>query len=108
MISGALTKIASFGIYAGRYGGEEFLCFTSDIKKRDVAILGEEIRKSIENLKIPYTREKKSGYVTVSIGISAGNIHKYNYHEHFDKADKALYKAKEAGRNCIVLYTDYN
>ena len=106
MISGALTKIASFGIYAGRYGGEEFLCFTSDIKKRDVAILGEEIRKSIENLKIPYTREKKSGYVTVSIGISAGNIHKYNYHEHFDKADRALYKAKEAGRNCIVLYTD--
>lgn len=104
MISQALIKLKSENIFAGRYGGEEFLCFSSYVKSEDVIATAEAIRIAIQNLKIPYTRDINSKFVTVSIGISAGHIHRYNYVEHFDRADKSLYKAKEAGRNCVKLY----
>ncbi len=106
IISQALIELQSKNIFAGRYGGEEFLCFVSSIKPEDIIPTAEEIRKAIENLKIPYTRDIDSNVVTVSIGISEGHIHRYNYSEHFNRADKALYIAKNEGRNCVRLYND--
>ena len=63
--------------------------------------LARKITMEIEGLEIPHKSSKVSQYVTASIGISVCN-HEHN-HESYDSlillADKALYIAKEKGRN---------
>lgn len=83
-----------------RYGGEEFLAVLPDTNKEGAIKLGEEIRKSVEELKIPHIGSDVSKYVSLSIGVSTF------YPEDIGSAkeavalvDKALYSAKEMGRN---------
>ncbi|MDR0448243.1 MAG: sensor domain-containing diguanylate cyclase [Treponema sp.] len=83
-----------------RYGGEEFVVLVSDTAKEDAINLAERIRESIADspcifncIKIP---------ITVSIGIAA-SFQDCSIEGLIDKADKGLYKAKEAGRNQVVF-----
>lgn len=83
-----------------RFGGEEFVVlFRSDTKEHACAAC-ERIRVGIAENKFPQV-----GQVTVSIGAVQilGDI---GSTELLDKADQALYYAKEHGRNCFYLYED--
>ena len=85
-----------------RYGGEEFAIIMSDTDTKDSLIIAEKIRSEIEGLSILH---EGSSYnkVTVSMGVSTlleGMI--VSHAQLFDKADKALYKAKKTGRNKII------
>lgn len=92
--------------FSFRIGGEEFAIITSNMMDEDVVIYAENIRKSIENLKIHHEKSKVSDYVTASFGIinfsplaeilSADDI--YNI------VDQNLYDAKKDGRNRVVFY----
>ena len=80
-----------------RYGGEEFALILPANNKGASALLGERIRKSIENKRI--LRSK----FTISIGIASWPEDSANKKTLIEKADQALYKAKKKGKNRVVL-----
>ena len=81
-----------------RYGGEEFIVLMPSTDSRDAFTIAERIRNSIEGC----TFENMGG-ITVSIGLSE-RVDKEIIDDVINRADVALYRAKEAGRNRTVVY----
>ncbi|MDR0539104.1 MAG: GGDEF domain-containing protein [Spirochaetaceae bacterium] len=92
-------------VYAARVGGEEFIMLWTENRTIECERIGLKLRQLIIDLKIPHEKSKAAPYVTASIGmyIMRGGA-KSTPEELYRTADTALYKAKEWGRNCIVLY----
>lgn len=86
----------------GRYGGEEFVVVLPKTGIEQAIIIAEKIRKSIEQ-----STFSDNHSVTVSIGLTECNISNdtRTFNDLCKKADLALYKAKEEGRNRSVLYS---
>lgn len=82
-----------------RYGGEEFAVLLPDCPKEKAMDLAEKIRKKIEHQEIILRRERTS--ITVSIGVATFPHDARIREELIHKADEALYKAKEKGRNRV-------
>lgn len=87
-----------------RYGGEEFAIILPDTEPENAAKLAGKLRQNVSNQHIINKKTGKDfGKLTVSIGLTAYNLGE-NIMEFVDRADKALYMAKQDGRNtCIVL-----
>lgn len=88
-----------------RYGGEEFVVLLPNTTLGDAQQIAEKIRKGIEMERLPHASSRVAPYVTVSLGIAsiipqAGQSQKLL----MEQADKALYKAKEMGRNQVQIY----
>ncbi|MFC1508544.1 sensor domain-containing diguanylate cyclase [Candidatus Omnitrophota bacterium] len=77
-----------------RYGGEEFTIILPGTKKKDAFILAERLRKSVEE-------NKNLKNLTISIGIASFPEDAEEKELLISKADKALYKAKETGKNKV-------
>jgi|GEM_PF-2461615 len=94
--------------YSFRLGGEEFgLLFSGLDTEKSKAFL-EKIRSAIENLMIEHKGNTASKFVTASFGGICINLSKYTKTDIdtlYKAADEELYKAKDAGRNCIFLKT---
>lgn len=82
-----------------RYGGEEFLIIISQISRDYVLEKAEHIRKNVDEIKLPCKKEK----VTISLGMSCGKNYD-NINMIIEQADKALYRAKTSGKNCIEIF----
>jgi diguanylate cyclase (GGDEF)-like protein len=87
---------------AGRYGGEEFVVLLPESNPQDASIVGERVRKAIEETYFEGEEEQPLGSVTVSIGIATCLNNSLDHQELIKEADKALYKAKETGKNKVV------
>ena len=84
-----------------RWGGEEFLILLPDTNAEGSMIIAQKIRKSIEEIVINLTNAKKIQF-TVSIGVSQVNNKLNNDMEAtINRADEALYMAKNNGRNMV-------
>lgn len=104
MVASAIKKSArrSSDISA-RTGGEEFVIFTQGTSEKELIGLAMKIRTAIDELRIPHAYVNVSNYVTVSMGVSIITPNSSNsYEQLYENTDKALYKAKSNGRNCIV------
>ncbi|WP_075188299.1 sensor domain-containing diguanylate cyclase [Teredinibacter haidensis] len=88
---------------AGRYGGEEFAIILKDTGADGAMTLSERLRKSIESIVVEH--EGHNVRFTVSLGIAELNSSVKTPADWIECADKALYKAKNGGRNCSVIYT---
>lgn len=86
--------------FVGRYGGEEFLIVLPGCSREQVEHSAERIRCAVSGEPVP--GESCHIPVTVSIGASVAD-HGEGEQEILSAADKALYQAKVAGRNRIVL-----
>lgn len=88
---------------AARYGGEEFAIILYDLPQPQLLLFAEQLRAAIEALRIPHdTADGK--YVTVSIGIGIVEpALDRTTHGAIQFADEALYEAKQAGRNRVVI-----
>ncbi len=88
---------------AVRYGGEEFLVVVVNKTVSEAKDIAENIRVAINNLKL---KQKNSDnflpQISVSIGI-AETKNENNWKDLIDRADSALYEAKNSGRNCIKV-----
>lgn len=83
-----------------RWGGEEFVLICENVSVQQALLIAEKIRAAVEELIISH--EDKTIAVTVSIGI--GVVESQEQFENlFRRTDKALYRAKQLGRNCVVL-----
>ncbi len=88
--------------FVGRYGGEELSVVLPETDKEQALFAAERMRHSIESRKIKvYDEEVK---VTVSIGLATFPDDSDNGLSLIDKADQALYSAKESGRNRSCVY----
>ncbi len=88
------------GDSAFRFGGEEFCAILSNINEEGLLIVANNIKTAIENLNIEH-QKSELGYLSVSIGIAAMNAIPTTFDETVRVADKALYAAKESGRNRV-------
>ena len=86
-----------------RVGGEEFAAIFECANTEGAHILGERFRRSIEDLDIVF--EGKKIQVTISVGLSRWKEND-NLDDLLRKADKALYSAKDEGRNRVVLFNN--
>lgn len=84
-----------------RYGGEEFICI---LPKTDIAgavKIAEEMRSKVEALQIVHEHSLVNKYITISLGVSSVlPVEAIDSAVLVKDADKYLYEAKEAGRNC--------
>lgn len=94
-----LDNIASNSL-CGRYGGEEFIILLPETKPDAAMKMAENIRKQIDIAKI---LEDKFP-VTLSIGIASYPLHAQWKEDLIEKADQALYMAKQLGRNCCQCW----
>lgn len=89
-----------------RYGGEEFLLLIRGLEEDMAKSVGERIRRQLEKQKIYIDNENERKRVTVSCGVAQYPKHSSNIKEVIDCADKALYHAKEMGKNMVVCYDE--
>lgn len=87
------------GMLICRYGGEEFSVLLPDCSRQKALELAEEARRKVSEQTIILRREKTR--ITVSIGVAIFPKDAQNPRELIHKADQALYKAKEKGRNRV-------
>jgi diguanylate cyclase (GGDEF)-like protein len=86
-----------------RYGGEEFLVLLPEQPLEAAARVTERLRAAVEALGLPHPA---GGVVTVSAGVAALADEGCTPDELFELADKALYRAKEGGRNRVEVHRE--
>jgi len=84
----------------GRYGGEEFAVILPDTELKAAKRVIDELRQNFENL--PFDYENQTFMITFSAGIAA-YPDSNNFNILMDRADQALYRAKQQGRNLVVM-----
>ncbi|MBU0511830.1 MAG: diguanylate cyclase [Chloroflexi bacterium] len=87
----------------GRYGGEEFVILMPETGKHRATQVAERLRKEIENSRIAIDNDIIT--ITASLGIASDHHNNSSsLEELLNCADEALYEAKEAGRNRVVIW----
>lgn len=92
---------------AFRFGGEEFIVLLPNTSEEKAVIVGERIRYNIEKAIFPNEEKQPKGTLTVSVGVASTEKYEFKQVSSFiEAADSALYKAKNQGRNKVVLYKE--
>jgi len=90
-----------------RYGGEEFVAILPNTPAEGALHIAEIMRSHVENLAIPHEYSPSSNIVTLSLGVSTVVPSEHNSADNLiEAADKALYQAKESGRNKVMTLPD--
>jgi diguanylate cyclase (GGDEF)-like protein len=87
----------------GRYGGEEFSIILPDTSHDGALIVGERLRKAVEDKWINAYDEKINVHISIGIAVYPDNAEETS--QLIDRADQMLYKAKESGRNKVIAFT---
>ncbi len=99
LLASTLRKHLRNGDFIARYGGEEFVALLPGATADDALMVAEKLRERVQACPFNFRGERVT--ITMSFGIS-----EYRTLEApetvFERTDKALYKAKESGRNCCV------
>ena len=85
-----------------RYGGEEFIILLPNTHAEGALIVAEKIHNAVIGLNIPHAHSPAAPYVTVSQGIYTdvpAGVSREVEHLFVERADKALYHAKQTGKN---------
>lgn len=101
IVAMTVSKLLREVDFMARFGGEEFVVLLPETDADNALILLNRIREGLANKPLKYKEDKIS--LTVSIGISQFT-EKDTTETAFARADEALYKAKESGRNQCIIY----
>ncbi len=86
----------------GRFGGEEFIILLPETGAKEAALIAERLRQQVENIFI--TTPKGKATITVSLGVAALEKDKnLTLDQLINRADQAMYIAKDAGRNRVYV-----
>lgn len=107
MIADCLVKLVRRCDIVARYGGEEFGVILPETGVTSAKVLGQRIRRGIEQLKIVYNEQQIS--VTTSCGVASSekDMAESTRQSLINKADEALYTAKKEGRNRVVVFVEF-
>ena len=88
-----------------RYGGEEFIIILPDTSEEDAVRHANFIRSQVRDISVRY-RGSRLREITMSFGIASYPQNAESIAQLMRKADRALYAAKNAGRNCVIIHED--
>jgi len=100
-VAALLDAEKRFGDVVARYGGEEFAAILPHTDAADAAAWAERVRARLEREPVRWLG--KVVRVTASFGVASAPAHAGNAGELIEAADRALYLAKQRGRNTVVL-----
>ena len=90
--------------FVARYGGEEFVVLLLGASEDQAFETGERIRRGVRALKIPHAAGPEGQILTVSVGVSVVQpAPEITFEQVFRDADRALYAAKQAGRDRTTI-----
>lgn len=99
VIANTIVKHVSKGVFVGRYGGEEFVLIYSQTQEKELTKELNALNKYIARLPFKFKSDKVS--ITLSIGATHIKAND-NIHIAFERADQAMYKAKNNGKNQVI------
>lgn len=86
-----------------RYGGEEFVVLATNTDRPGALHLAEKVRTAVAESSFLLDESMQLTKVTLSVGVAQ---YRGNRKAFFRAADQALYRAKEAGKNCVMAESD--
>ncbi len=103
ILAGIMRKvIRKFDVLA-RYGGEEFVIILPETSKESARIMGEKMRRIVESYPFEGRETQPLGNVTISVGISTYPEDGNDRYTLIQRADDAMYQAKNNGRNAVCV-----
>jgi diguanylate cyclase (GGDEF)-like protein len=109
----SLQKIASIlrnamrdGDMIYRYGGEEFVAIFKGASGQDALSAAERLRMAVETTPITGDLLETVSPITISIGLALMPDHGSDINELIEKADRAMYQAKDSGRNRVQVWQE--
>ncbi len=99
-----MSEIRTIDI-AVRYGGEEIVVVLPETGKIGAFVVGERIRERVESTKLDYKGQNIN--LTISGGIASFPIDATDTENLIKNSDIAVYKAKETGKNHIVIFSEH-
>jgi diguanylate cyclase (GGDEF)-like protein len=102
-VSGKATSMIRGADLLARYGGEEFVVVMPQTEASGAATIAGRLREAVEGMAMDVAGQPVK--VTISIGVASyvPQSGKLSVEEFIDRADKALYDAKNSGRNRVVI-----
>lgn len=105
-VSTSLQKQSRDTDTVARYGGEEFVIIAPEMDKDQARPFAERVRALIADTEFKNEQMPTGKHITISIGVGVYPGDGNTYDELIQAADKALYQAKESGRNKVVVVGD--
>jgi diguanylate cyclase (GGDEF)-like protein len=93
-------KMVRANDYFARYGGEEFVILLNNTPIKTALEVAERIRTTIETSLFEF--DGKQIPVTISVGVAQRQATESSWESFFQRADEALYKSKQSGRNQVT------
>ncbi len=105
-VAKTLQNLTNDDRFVGRWGGEEFMLITDDVSAKEKDDFSAYLLEAIASTVIAFGGSQTQ--VTASVGLSqVVSTNQSDWKKAMYQADKALYTAKERGRNCVVMATDH-
>jgi len=96
-IDGGIARASDF---TARYGGEEFIVILPNTNEAGAQVIANKLLNSVRALGIPHSGNDAAPFVTVSIGVTTGQVaYGQSWEKFVKRADEALYTSKQSGRN---------
>lgn len=107
-VAGALSSaMQRAGDLAARYGGEEFLCLLPETDASAARALAERVEQAVRDLAIEHLDSATAPVVTVSVGVAVMRpVQDDAFGTLLQRADAALYQAKQQGRGQVIVSDD--
>ena len=101
VIASAISKSLRDSEFIARYGGEEFVFLIPLATKATLSNILERVRQKVKS--IPFKFKKESLSITISLGATKVRLEDRIPGVTFERADQALYTAKNSGRDKVVM-----
>jgi diguanylate cyclase (GGDEF)-like protein/PAS domain S-box-containing protein len=105
VLANTLSEQSRRGDFACRYGGEEFVIVMPNINIETAYERAKNLRQSIHELYVPYRHSNLT--ITISIGVACYPTNGQSREAILRAADQAMYGAKQAGRDHILTYDQF-
>lgn len=105
-VGSLMKKVFRASDILAKYGGDEFVAILPSTDKVGAFLAADRLRETIATESFPGEAQQPMGTITISVGVATFPDHGSTDEEILEKADRAMYMAKVAGRNRTVIYSE--